>query len=61
MCKTVQLDKHKEVYYYYYNHYYYYYYELLSLENPTSSVTFLILVRWPPHFVSVKLEVYVPT
>jgi hypothetical protein len=36
-------------------------YELLSLENPTSSVTFLIIVGWPPHFVSVKPQVYVPT
>jgi hypothetical protein len=43
------------------NYYYYYYYELLSLENWTSSVTFLTHVGWPPHFVIVKPQVYVPT
>jgi hypothetical protein len=48
-------------YNYYYDHYDYYYYELLSLEHRTSSVTFLIIVGWPPHFVGVKPQVYVPT
>jgi hypothetical protein len=36
-------------------------YELLSLEHRTSSVTFSILVGWPPHFVSVEPQVYVQT
>jgi hypothetical protein len=27
----------------------------------TSSVTFLIIVGWAPHFVGVKPQVYVPT
>jgi hypothetical protein len=36
-------------------------YELLSLSNPTSSVTFLIHVGWLPDFVGVKPQAYVPT
>jgi hypothetical protein len=36
-------------------------YELLFIRNGTRSVTFLIHVGWPPHFVSVKPQVYVPT
>ena len=52
-------------------YYYYYYYiinnnnnnnnnELLCIQMWASSVTFLIIVGWPPYFVGVKPEVYVP-
>jgi hypothetical protein len=38
-----------------------YLYELLGFKIRASSVTFLIVVGWPPHFVGVKLQVYVRT
>jgi hypothetical protein len=36
-------------------------YELLCISNETSLVTFLIIVGWPPHFMGVNPQVYVPT
>jgi hypothetical protein len=35
--------------------------ELLDFLNWASCVTFLMHVGWPPHFVGVKPQVYVPT
>ena len=32
----------------------YYYYELLYIQIQASSVNYLIIVGWAPHFVSVK-------